>query len=161
MKGKSIKVLMMVLAAVIGFSTSPAFSDEKSTDTMQIVREKIKADKKLLVAMNMNLTESEAAKFWPLYEDYQKTQDAVFARFGKLIDEYTSNYQQMTDEKASRLLDEYLFIEADLVSVRKSYQYKFRAILPDIKVVRYYQIENKIQAVVRYDLAANIPLLGN
>jgi len=67
----------------------------------------------------------------------------------------------MTDEKASRLLDEFLSIETDLLSVRKSYLYKFKAILPDVKVARYYQIENKIQAVVRYDAVAAIPLVRN
>ena len=47
-------------------------AQDKPADNMQILREKIKADKKLLVATNMQLTEAEAKNFWPIYEDYQK-----------------------------------------------------------------------------------------
>jgi len=57
------------------------------------------------------------------------------------------------------ILDEYLAIESERLALRKAYLPKFRQALPDKKVVRFYQLENKIQAAVNYELAANIPLV--
>jgi uncharacterized protein (DUF342 family) len=150
---------MVFLIMFITVSSVPALSEDETADTMQLVREKIKADKKLLVAMNMKLTETEAEKFWPLYEEHQKSLKTVNMRFSDLIDKYASIYPEITDEIAGSLLDNYLSIENHLFEVRKSYLPKFREILPAAKVARYYQIENKIMAVIRYDAAANIPLM--
>ncbi len=160
MKIRLISILMATLIATCVFSIVPAFSaDEASADTMQIVREKINADKKLLIAVNMGLTEAEAEKFWPLYEDYQEALGAVAVRYVKLIDDYAASYPEVPDEKAGSLLNDLLAIDADMLDVRRAYLPRFREILPDTKVARYYQLENKIQAVVRFDAAAHIPLM--
>jgi hypothetical protein len=76
-----------------------------------------------------------------------------------MIEDYARNYQLMTDEKASRLLDEYLTIECDRTQLFKSYMPEFRKVLSDKKVARYYQLENKIQAVINYELAKKLPLV--
>jgi hypothetical protein len=145
-------VLLAVLAVV------PALSQDKPADNMQLVREKIKADKKLLVADNMKLTETEAKSFWPVYDAYQKDLGALATRTVKLIQDYAGSYATMTNEIARKLVDESMAIESDRNKLRQTYLPKFRQTLPEIKVARYYQIENKIQAAVNYDLAAGIPL---
>ena len=139
----------------------PALAQEKPADNMQILREKIKADKKLLVAANMELTESEAKNFWPIYEDYQKDLQKVNERLGKLLQSYAADYKNktMTDEKAKKLTDEYLSIEQAEVKLKSSYVPKLSKVLPAAKVARYLQIENKIRAVIKYDLAATVPLV--
>jgi hypothetical protein len=80
---------------------------------MQIVREKAQADKKLLVATNMELTESEAKAFWPVYEKYQNELEKINDRTVKLINDYAKNYEMMTNDFAKKLLDDYLTIEYD------------------------------------------------
>jgi uncharacterized membrane protein len=119
-------------------------------DNMQILRDKIKADKKLLVAANMELTESEAKGFWPVYEEYQKDLTAINQRIGKLIESYAADYRAntLTDEKAQKLIDELVAIEKADGGLQA---------LPPKKVARYLQIENKIRAALKYELAANIP----
>ena len=133
-------------------------AQDKSADNMQILVEKLHADKKLLVAENMQLTEAEAKAFWPLYDQYQNELFLLRARTLKLINEYGEAYEQMTDNTAKKLLDEYMTIEALGLKLRQAYLPKFRNVLPDVKVLRYYQIENKINAVLVYELASNIPL---
>ena len=72
MKSKvKVALFLMVMAGFLGLGAISAFAQEKLSDNMQIVLEKVKADKKLLVAANMELTESEAKGFWPVYEEYQ------------------------------------------------------------------------------------------
>ncbi len=137
----------------------PAISQEKPSDNMQIVREKVRADKKLLVAENMQLTEAEAKAFWPVYDQYQDELFLLRARSAKLIKDFADAYEKMNNDTAKKLLDEYMTIESLGLKLRQTYLPKFRKVLPDVKVVRYYQIENKIQAALVYEAAANIPLM--
>ena len=137
----------------------PAMSQEKPADNMQIVLEKIRADKKLLVAENMQLTEAEAKAFWPVYDQYQDELFLLRMRTAKLIKDYADASEKMSNDTARKLLDELMIIEALGPKLRQTYLPKFRKVLPETKVVRYYQIENKINAALMYELAANIPLL--
>ena len=136
-----------------------ASAQEKPSDDMQALVKEIRADKKSLVAENMQLTEAEAKKFWPLYDHYQDELFILRMRSLNLIEDYAKNYESMTNDMAKKLLDEYLTIERLREKVREAYLPKFRKVLPEIKVARYYQIENKISAAVNYQLAAQIPLL--
>ena len=156
-KGKVTLVLVglvMVMASVFTVA-----AQEKPADNMQIVREKVHADKKLLVAENMQLTEAEAKAFWPVYDQYQNELFLLRTRTLKLIKDFADAYEKMNNETAKKLLDEFMTIESLGPKLRQAYLPKFRKVLPEVKVVRYYQIENKIQAALFYEFAANIPLM--
>jgi hypothetical protein len=149
--------LMVVLVAF----AVPALTQDKPSDNMQILREKVKADKKLIVAANMGLTESEAKGFWPVYEEYQKELTTINQRIIKLIESYAADYRTntLTDEKAKKLIDELVAIEQAEAKLKASSVPKLSKVLPSKKVARYLQIENKIRAVVKYDLASGVPLV--
>jgi len=153
-------VITGLMTAVMTFP-APALTQDKATDNMQILREKIKADKKLLVATNMELTESEAKGFWPVYEDYQKDLATINQRIIKLIESYAADYRTntLTDEKAKKLIDEFVAIEQAEAGLKASYVPKLSKVLPPKKVARYLQIENKIRAAVKYELAGGVPLV--
>jgi len=150
---------LIVLVALLAVFIVSSMAQEKPADNMQIIREKIQTDEKLLIAENMNLTESEAKVFWPVYENYQKDQGKLVYKTIKLIENYAANYQTMTEEAAKELINGYLAIETERLKLMKSFLPKFRKVLPEKKVARYYQIENKIDAVVNYEMAKNIPLV--
>jgi hypothetical protein len=143
----------------VALGVVPALAEDKPADNMQIVREKVHADKKLFVAANMDLTESEAKAFWPVYEEYQNELFLLRSRTVKLVKDYADAYEEMSNDKAKKLLDELMIIEALGPKLRQAYLPKFRKVLPEGKVVRYYQIENKINAAINYELAASIPLM--
>jgi hypothetical protein len=151
-------MVMVMVGALVGLGVLAAAQD-KPADNMQILRDKIKADKKLLVANNMQLTESEAKAFWPVYEQYQKDLAAINQRIGKLIEGYAADYQTMTDEKAKKLTAEMVAIEKAEAGLKESSVPKLSQALPPKKVARYLQIENKIRALVKYELAGEIPLV--
>ena len=159
MKMKNSVTVVLVMLGVVLAMVAPGISQDKPADNMQIVLEKIRADKKLLVAENMQLTEAEAKAFWPLYDRYQDELFLLRARSAKLIEDYADAYEKMTNDTAKKLLDEYMTIETLQLKLRQAYLPKFRKVLPGVKVVRYYQIENKIQAVLLYELGAKIPLI--
>jgi hypothetical protein len=149
----------IAIALLLGLLALPVLAQEKPADTMQILREKIQADKKLLVAANMGLTEKEGQAFWPVYESYQKDLGLLNGRMLVLIQDFANTYQAMTDGEAKKLVGDYLAIEGDRVKLKQSYLPKLRQALPEKKVARYLQIENKIEAVIRYELAEKIPLV--
>ena len=159
MKGKSKVTMVLAILGVVMAIVAPGISQEKPADNMQIVLEKIRADKKLLVAENMQLTEAEAKAFWPVYDQYQDELFLLRSRTAKLIKDYVDAYDTMNNDTAKKLLDELMTIEVLGPKLRQAYLPKFRKALPEIKVVRYYQIENKIQAALFYELASNIPLM--
>ncbi|MFO0795516.1 MAG: hypothetical protein U0586_15800 [Candidatus Brocadiaceae bacterium] len=152
------KLLWVGFVAIMTCAVT-ASAQDKPADNMQIVVEKVRADKKLLVADNMQLTETEAKAFWPVYTQYQDELFLLRVRTSKLINDFRDAYDKMTDDTARTLVDEYMNIESLTLKLRKSYLPKFRKVLPETKVMRYYQIENKIQAALFYEFAASIPLI--
>lgn len=152
------KLLWVGFVAIMTCAVT-ASAQDKPADNMKIVAEKVRADKKLLVADNMQLTETEAKTFWPVYNHYQDELFLLRVRTVKLINDYRDAYDKMTNDTARNLLDEYMKIEALTLKLRKAYLPRFREVLPEVKVVRYYQIENKVQAALVYEVAASIPLI--
>jgi len=155
---KGLSVVVVVFCALILFVV-PVIAQDKPADTNQLVKEKVQADKKLLIAENMKFTETEAKAFWPVYESYQKDLGKIVERSKKLIEDFAKNYEAMTDATAKKLTDDMIAIENDRLKLKKDYLPKFRKVLSDKKVARYYQLENKIHAVVSYELAKAIPLV--
>jgi hypothetical protein len=156
---KLINVVVLCAAALIA---APAFAQSKSADTnLQILGDKVKADKKLVVAANMDLNDSEGKAFWPIYDAYQKDLQGLNDRLAKAILAYADAYNKntITDEQATNLTNEALAIDQDEVTMRKAYATKLKSVLPGTKVARYLQIENKIRAVIRYQMADAIPLV--
>ena len=155
-----IRMLRLLAFAVLALVTVPVLAQDKPPSTMDLLREKTKADKKLFVAVTMQFTESEARGFWPLYEGYQADLDTLNARLRQLIVDYAREYRgnTLTDERAQALLEESLAIEQAESDLKRGYVKKLSTALPGVQVARYIQIENKIRAVLKYDLAEAIPL---
>ncbi len=140
---------------------APLWAMDNADTNLQILLDKIHADKKLLVAANMDLSDAEGKAFWPVYDSYQKDLQGINKRLVKVISSYAEawNNDALTDEKAKSLLDEALAIEESEVQLRKKHADKLFGVLSAKPVVRYLQIENKIRAAIRYDLAEEIPLV--
>ena len=150
----------VIMLMTLGFAM-PGLAQDKPADNMQILRDKIKADKKLVVATNMELTESEAKDFWPIYDQYQRDLQKINQRIANVLEGYAADFRgkSLTDEKAKKLIEEAVAIEQAEANLKSTYAPKLSKVLPVKKVARYLQIENKIRAVVKYDLAQGVPLV--
>jgi hypothetical protein len=151
-----------VAMAIMFFGFTPlSFAQDKRADNMEILRDKIRADKKFVVATNMELTESEAKNFWPIYDEYQKDLQNINGRIVAVLESYAADFKSksLTDDKAKTLIDEALAIEQAEANLKSIYAPQLGKALPVRKVARYLQIENKIRAVVKYDLAHGVPLV--
>jgi hypothetical protein len=138
-------------------------ADSGAADALQaqpgVLLDTIRANRKALVAVNLELSPEEAAKFWPLYDRYQKEISAIGDRVISIVDDYTASFRDLSNDKALQLMESYLAAEAERLQVRRTYLAEFSKILPGRTVSRFYQIENKMDAVLRYDLAATIPVV--
>jgi len=144
------------LACLVG---GIAVAQDKPADNMDVMREKLRADKKAVVAEVLQLTEGEAKAFWPVYNAYQSDMVTHYDKLLKLIDTYASSYETMTDAQATSLLQQYLALEREHVALLTSYLPRFQKVLPPKKVAKLYQVENKARALVNYELARGIPLV--
>ena len=148
-----------------GMATAPppspvAATQSSALSNVEILLNKIKADKKLLVANNMDLTDTEARQFWPLYDSYQKNLDLIDQRLARTIRDYAEAFKKgpVPNSTASNLLDEALAVEGADVALKQSYAQQFGRVLPEAKVARYLQIETKIRSLLKFELAREIPL---
>ena len=147
--------------AIVAALAAPAMAQTTATTNMDILRQKIKADKKLVVAENLKLTEAEGTAFWPVYDAYQKDLQQINQRLAAAIKAYAEAYNKgpVTNETAKKLLDEAVAIDDAEAKLKSATVPKVMAVLPATKAARYVQIENKIRAALRYELAAGIPLV--
>jgi len=152
-------MILVVVAAIM--CVTPAFAENAQNTNMQILLDKVKADKKLLIASNMDLTDQESKAFWPYYEGYQKGLAEINVHMGGIINEYAEAYNKgsVPDALAKKIINEALKVEGAEVILRREYAEKLTKVLPAHKVARYLQMENKIRALIKFDLAANIPLM--
>jgi hypothetical protein len=150
---------LMVLIVLLGLVALPLAAQNASE--VQATREAIRANKKLVVAHNMNLTETEDKAFWPLYDQYQAAIQKLNDRRYNLIMEYAKNYNAntITDENAASMQKEALSIETDRVALKNSYVPKFAAVLPPKKNAKYFQIENKVESILLCEIYDQIPLV--
>lgn len=167
--GKRIILMRLMIAALLALLTGvipPAWAQtkpaggDKPANNLEIIHEKLKADKKLIVSNYMELTEAEAKRFWPVYDGYQKDLQTFHERLQAMLRSYAADYRgkSLTDEKAKKLLDEWIALEQEEVKQRKGVVPKVMKALPAKKAARYLQIENEYRMLLRYDLAAAVPL---
>jgi len=157
--------IMMKSAAIllVGLMvyTVPVLAQEMSDSNMEILKQKLKADKKLLVAGNMELSDGDAKKFWPIYDAYQKDLEQLNQKLGHTIKEYADAFNKgpVPDDTAKKLLNEVLSVEEQETKLKRSYAEKLEKVLPYSKVARYIQIETKVRSLIKMELAQQIPLV--
>jgi hypothetical protein len=165
-----VRILPIAIATVLAMpviaqqpaapAAAPAAPAAGPTSNMEILRQKLMADKRLIVSENMKLTEAQGKAFWPLYDEYQAELLKVNLRLFDGIALFAQDYQKgaLTNEAAKKLLNESLAIEAAETGMRKKMAPKLEKAIGPAQTMRYLQIENKIRAVFRYELAGAIPL---
>ena len=147
----------LALALLVTFSALPAAA-QTATDELEAARTQIQADRKAIISKLMTMTEQESAAFWPVYNTYREDIRKVDDKLVALAESYFGAPDSLSDKQAQDMLKDWMKLRGDRLNVRKSYVGKFSKVVPTAKVMRFYQIENKMDAVIDYELAASIPL---
>jgi hypothetical protein len=152
------KTKVLLFLAVIALSTTPIMA-QTFDDYLEVSRELLNADKKAVVAEAMELSDAESVPFWALYNTYNAELYKIHTKRVNLIKDYAANYESMTNEKADELWKGTMSFKKKLLSLNQDYYKKFKKIIPINKTVLYFQVENKIEALINAELAAGIPLV--
>jgi hypothetical protein len=126
---------------------------------VELVRSDIKTQKAFILAQNMEFTEAEAVDFWPLYEQYERDVDALYDQRLAMIRKYLTMRDTLTDEQARQLAAESLSLEEKRTALKRKYFQEFATVITARKAVRFFQIENQINAAIDLRLAASLPLI--
>lgn len=153
--------LFLAVAAVTSASAQGGGSDILSNQELANARAMLQEGREAIIREDLRMTADEEAAFWPLYEDYRSDMMPIQDRYVALIADYMRQYEsgELTDEDAEEMLEGYFDIKSDLLRKRKKYVRQFRKILPMLKVARFYQLENKMNATVDAELAMLVPLV--
>jgi len=149
-------ILLTIGIVAVPFHIGVAQSDD---DLIKAARSVIKADRQAVVADSMNLTETEAQKFWPLYHQYRAEMDTLGDSLMNLVKEYASYYPNVPEDRAKKMLKDLARLEKKQLNTRAAYFKKFGKVLPAAKTLRFAQVENRLDLVLRLELAAAIPLV--
>ena len=149
------KLLSLLFCTHLALLASTAAAQ---TSDSALLLAKMQADKKALVEKSMNLTPAEAKKFWPLYDKFQKELDVPHREYALAVRDYVAAEKSMTDANATRLARVVLAASVSEAKIRERQFKEVSKVLPGVKAARYMQIENKLQAVQRYETAKVIPL---
>ena len=152
-------ISLLVFFIVAGPLAAQQSMTTQTQRQINISRKLINDKRNTALAYNMKFTQEEKEKFWPLYREYREAMGKVGDKRLAVIVDYADHINRMTESKAKQLLDRSFSVEKETIKVKERYVRSFRKILPQTKVVRLMQIENRMDTQVDIKMAEGIPLM--
>jgi hypothetical protein len=148
---------MLALSAIL-VAPLPRATAQSDKDLIEVARSVVSADRKAVVVATMELTDTEANNFWPLYREYRSAMDKIIDERMKLVLKYAKLYPDIPEDDAQEMLSTYTSLEQKQVEQRNAYLKQFSKVLPAAKALRFAQVETRLDVLVHLNLAARIPL---
>ena len=151
---------MKKLLSIISLSIlTLAVYAQSDNDYLELARDVLSAEKKVVITEVMELSDAESQPFWDLYNEYQGKLYTVQNKRIALIKDFADSYESLTDEKADEIWANYFKYQTELLKLKKSYYKKFKKILPAGKAALFFQAENKIETLIDAQMAIEIPFI--
>lgn len=148
-----------IAALVVVGLLLPTFAQAQGTEAViEVTRDVIRTERKAIVAKNLVLTEEQATAFWPVYNEYAEARRKIADQRIAMIQKFAAEYETLTNEKATQIVDEALKFNRARTDLQREWVKKFGRVLPPKQVLRFFQIESKMDAIIDFDLARGIPL---
>ncbi len=153
------RLLVLTALATAIFLAPGANAQMDDSEAVRLTRSAIQAERQEILAANLEMSEDQRTVFWPLYAEYrQELETAVDTRVD-ILNRFFAEYETMTDVEATELLTEHLAWKRQVLKIQSTYAKKMSKVLPGLVVARFFQIENKMDIIVEYELAGEIPLV--
>lgn len=157
MKKTLLALTLAMLPLAAPAQTNPEFGD--LNDAIEMVRSVAELERRNILTANLGMTVEESAEFWPIYDEYAMKKKRINDRLVKIITDYAAEHENLSDSLAKSMVDDWFKVQYDLIKLKKSYLRKFRRVLEPKTVTRFYQIDNKLDAIQNVRLAQGIPLV--
>lgn len=151
--------MKFVISLILLLSLSSTASAQTALDEqIALTRQSAHTDRKIIIMGNMTFTADESAQFWPKWNEYRAAMASNGDRTLALIKNFAENYENMTDQKANEIMTDHFSIEMQNLAIKQMFSQELSKFMPATKVMRVIQIENKLDAAIELQLAAEIPL---
>jgi hypothetical protein len=161
------KIVFSCLALVLAITATnvPAFAQKETENGVDIdrdialIRRDLRAEKKKLIALNVPLTETEATRFWPVYDQYVAEMAKHNDDFYAVIKDYAATQKTMTDAQAMSLIKRWSDIQVRQAQTRQKYVPQFEKVIPGRKVALFMQVDRRLYALMDFQVMSQLPLL--
>jgi hypothetical protein len=150
---------LVILPLLLIFSTGFAQIESFESEYVEMLKKNIQDESRLIVAENLTLTEEQAEIFWPLYDEYDAAYDGLVNERVKVIEDYMMNYYGLDEEVGKELIAKSIELKKKAVDLQEEYVNKMLEVLPISVVGKFFQIDNRIAALIDIARMANIPLM--
>jgi len=156
----------VVLTIAFTAASRTAFAQRETATGIEVerdlalLRRDLKSDKKKLIALNVPLTENEATKFWPVYDQYTGEMSKVYDEFYSIIKEYAANQKTLTDAQASSMINRWAAIQVQQAQTRQRYIPIVEKVIPSRKAALFFQIDRRLYELMDLQVASQIPLVA-
>jgi hypothetical protein len=161
------KIVFSILVVAIAFTAAnnSAFA-QTETETgvrvekdLELLRRDLRADKKKIIAMNVPLTETEATKFWPVYDQYAGAMKTHYDEFYSVIKSYAENQKTLTDAQAVDMVKRWSQIQVELAQTRQKFVPLIEKVIPGKKAALFFQVDRRLFALIDLQVAQEVPLV--
>jgi len=152
---KRLFILVVLFVCSLGFAQIESFE----SDYVEMLKKDIQDASRSIVAENLTLTEEQAEIFWPLYDEYDAAYDKMVNERVQVIEKYMMNYYGMDEETGKELISKSIELKKKATGLQEEYVNKMLKVLPVSVVGRFFQIDNRIAAIIDITRMANLPLL--
>ena len=169
---KTLAILSLVVGALLICSPAAmaqAGNEPKSQSTaapqsgvdrdIQMLRQDIRSKKKQTIAANLKLTDADATKFWPVYDQYTDELVKINNEKYAVLKEYADGWGTLKDDQALSLTNRALAVDEKVAQLRIKYVPIFSKVVAGTKVATFFQIERRVQALIDLQLSAQLPLV--
>ena len=155
----------LLLALVVGAGCTAAFA-QKVTDNgieieknLELMRRDLRSEKKKIIAVNVPFTDTEATKFWPVYDQYAAEMTKHYDAFYPVIKDYAANQKTLTDDQALKMIKQWADIQVGLAQTRQKYIPMFEKVVPGKKAALFLQIDRRLYGLMDLQIASEVPLV--
>jgi hypothetical protein len=128
-------------------------------DQLEVTRSSIQTQRQAIVAAAMGLPDAKGQVFWPMYREYRQEMTKTGDKMISLIENYAAKYDTLSDAEAETLLKDFISIQKQELDTKSKWMKKFKEVLGGKDLARFYQVENKLDTIVRYEVTQAIPLV--
>jgi hypothetical protein len=166
MSGMEIRKCLGLVAAIVFVAiaapaqTAPDSDQEKNLQAyVGLLRSDVRNARSQVISQVMQFDSSQAAKFWPIYKDFETESTKIGDGIQALVKAYVSNYDQMTPELADTLATKLFDIEQQRHDLKKKYYTRLKGALDAVTAARFLQVENQLEKLLDLQLAAQLPAM--
>lgn len=161
---KKTALMALILLGTFLFTGNALYAQTSKADAeydkyLALLRKDLRSDKKQLIAMNLTLTDAEATKFWPVYDQYSTELAKLYDTRVALIKDYAANFDKLTNATAASLNQRSIALDLAMTKLRQKYVPIVGKVLPGKKSALFFQLDKRVGLLVDLQLASEIPLV--